>query len=57
MLKTILRVREGKSVFLENALISDLMYRYDKYPMNHKPDKETDVVQERVTTYINHELV
>ena len=52
-----LRVREGRSVFLENTLISDLMYWYGKYPMNHKSNKNTDVVLERVTAYINHHLV
>ena len=35
-----LRVREGQKVFPENTLISDLMYRYGKYLMNHKPDKK-----------------
>ena len=52
-----LRVREGQKVFPENTLISDLMYRYGKYPMNHKSNKNTDVVLERVTAYINHHLV
>lgn len=50
--------RNGKSVYIENVLICDLIFRLGKYQTNYTDeDTMTEEIVERVTNYINHEMV
>ena len=52
-----LMCRGGRNVYLEDTLTSELHWRYGKYLNNYKPDKRTDAITERISNYINHDMV
>ena len=43
--------REGATVYLENTLISYVLWRDGKFLDDNKPNNKTDTIVERVTCY------
>ena len=49
--------REGATVYLENTLISYVLWRDGKFLDDNKPNNKTDTIVERVTNYVTNDLV
>jgi hypothetical protein len=56
--QTNLKSRDGRNVYLETSFHSELHLKYSQYKDNHsEADRNSDPVVERVSKYIEHDLV
>ncbi|KAF8668908.1 hypothetical protein HU200_052114 [Digitaria exilis] len=49
--------REGATVYLENTLISYILWRDGKFQKENTQTKKTDVIVERIITYVTNDMV